>query len=90
MNVSMKDIADKLDISQSTVSLALKNSPRISETTKEKVRHAALMAARRHGKNPQKPPVFAVVSAGRPSAIEPARTCNRIAPGGKRPQLLHA
>ena len=41
MNVSMKDVAEKLGISQSTVSLALNNSPKISEATKEKVKAAA-------------------------------------------------
>ena len=76
MNVSMQDIADKLGLSQSTVSLALKDSPKISQKAKDRVNTAAdemgyhrnpyvsaLMSARRHGKNPKEPPVIAVVTA---------------------------
>lgn len=74
----MKDIADHLGVSQSTVSLALNNSPKISEATKAKVQAAAeslgyqsnpyvaaLMSARRFGKVPSNPPVIAMVSAAR-------------------------
>jgi DNA-binding LacI/PurR family transcriptional regulator len=80
MQVSMQDIANKLGLSQSTVSLALNNSPKISQKTKDKVNAtademgyhrnpyvSALMSARRHGKNPKEPPVIAVVTAGKTS-----------------------
>lgn len=76
MNISMTDIAEKLGISQSTVSLALNNSPKVSEATRLKVQAAAdemgyqanpyvsaLMTARRHGKSPKNPPVIALVTA---------------------------
>lgn len=76
MNISMVDIAEKLGISQSTVSLALNHSPKVSEATRLKVQAAAkemgyqanpyvsaLMTARRHGKSPKNPPVIALVTA---------------------------
>ena len=41
VNVTVKDIADSIDISASTVSRALNNHPKISQSTKEKVWAAA-------------------------------------------------
>jgi len=40
-NITVKDIADSINISASTVSRALNNHPKISQTTKEKVWAAA-------------------------------------------------
>ncbi len=76
MMVTMGDIAQKMGVSKSTVSLALNNSPKVSAVTREKVLAtaeelgyhtnpyvSALMASRRHGKNPPKIPVIALVTA---------------------------
>jgi len=41
VNITVKDIADSIDISASTVSRALNNHPKISQSTKEKVWAAA-------------------------------------------------
>lgn len=76
MNVSMVDIAKKLGVSQSTVSLALNNSPKASAATIARVKAvaeemgyqvnpyvSALMTSRRHGKNPENLPVVALITA---------------------------
>lgn len=76
MKVTMSDIAAKLGVSNSTVSLALNNSPKVSAAMREKVMAtakemgyhtnpyvSALMAARRHGKNPTHTPVIALITA---------------------------
>jgi DNA-binding LacI/PurR family transcriptional regulator len=42
MTVRLQDIAHQLNLSVSTISLALRNSPQIGEETKERVRQAAL------------------------------------------------
>ncbi|MFD0894002.1 LacI family DNA-binding transcriptional regulator [Luteolibacter ambystomatis] len=47
--VTLKDLADFCGVTPTTVSLALRNHPRISESTKEKVHEAALrLGYRRH------------------------------------------
>jgi len=50
-NITVKDIADSIDISASTVSRALNNHPKISQSTKEKV----WAAAKRLGYQPNIP-----------------------------------
>lgn len=78
MNVTLKDIANKLGISHSTVSLALNNSPKVAESTREKVLKtakemgytaspyvSALMAARRKGQDPKDAPVIAMITPNR-------------------------
>ncbi len=78
MKSTISDVARKLGVSQSTVSLALNNSPKLSKATIEKV-HAcaatmgytrnpyvsALMASRRHGKATDSRPIIALVTAGK-------------------------
>jgi LacI family transcriptional regulator len=78
VNVTLKDIANKLGISHSTVSLALNNSPKVAEATREKILLtakemgykaspyvSALMAARRKGKDPKDAPTVALVTPNR-------------------------
>lgn len=78
MNVTMDDIARKIGVSNATVSLALSNSPKVAKATRDKVLAAAeelgyhtnpylsaLMAARRHGKNPTQTPVIALITPTR-------------------------
>ena len=78
MKVTMADIAGKLGITPSAVSLALRDSPKISAKMKRRVKevaeemgyHAnpyvsALMSSRRNGKTPNNPPVIAFVSSWR-------------------------
>ncbi len=78
VNVTLKDIANKLGISHSTVSLALNNSPKVAKATREKVLKtakemgytaspyvSALMAARRKGQDPKDAPVIALVTPNR-------------------------
>jgi LacI family transcriptional regulator len=73
--VSMSDIARKVGVSRSTVSLALQGSPEIPLATREKVKAAArqmgyrpnpyltaLMRSRRKGKLPASPPTLAFVT----------------------------
>lgn len=75
MKTTMADIAKKLGVHPSTVSLALKKSPKISESMTKKIHEtakamgyqvnpyvAALMSSRRSGNNPQNPPVIAMVT----------------------------
>lgn len=77
MKVTMSDVAKKLGISQSTVSLALSNSPKLPKTTVEQVQEvatemgyirnpyvSALMASRRHGKAPDTQSTIALIAAG--------------------------
>lgn len=76
MKVTMADVAKKLGVSISTVSLALHNSPKVPKVTRDKVLAAveelgyqtnpyvsALMAARRNGKDPNQMPVVALITA---------------------------
>jgi len=76
VKVTITDIAKKLGVHTSTVSLALNNSPKISEATKAKVRNAAaemgyqinpyvaaLMSSIRSGKIPKNPPTLAFITA---------------------------
>jgi DNA-binding LacI/PurR family transcriptional regulator len=78
MKVTLKDIGKKLGISHATVSLALNNSPKVTEATRNRVLAAAkeldyhpnpylsaLMAARRKGKEPKDAPVIALVTPNR-------------------------
>ncbi|MBK1879350.1 LacI family DNA-binding transcriptional regulator [Pelagicoccus mobilis] len=78
MKITMDDIAEKLGIHRSTVSLALRNSPKISATTQKRVKEtaiqmgykanpyvSALMRSRRSGKDPDNPPVIALITADR-------------------------
>ncbi|WP_309027345.1 LacI family DNA-binding transcriptional regulator [Pelagicoccus enzymogenes] len=78
MKVSMLDIAKELGISRATVSLALNNSPKVAVATRQSVLDAArrigykadpyvsaLMAARRHGREPSDAPVLALVIPSR-------------------------
>lgn len=78
MNVTMEDVAKKLGVSNATVSLALNNSPKVAEATRKRVLEAAtemgyhtnpyvsaLMAARRHGKDPGQTPVVALITPTR-------------------------
>jgi LacI family transcriptional regulator len=73
--VSMKDVADRLKIHPSTVSLALKDSPRITPETRTLVKKTAddmgyrrnpylsmLMQSRRKGQLPKSPPTFAFLT----------------------------
>lgn len=75
MKTTMADIAKKLGVHPSTVSLALKKSPKISESMTAKIHKtaeamgyqvnpyvAALMSSRRSGNNPQNSPVIAMVT----------------------------
>ncbi len=80
MKTTIIDIAKKLGVHPSTVSLALNNSSKISAATRRKIQKAAeemgyrknpyvsaLMSARRQGKTPQSPPVIAfITSSGTP------------------------
>ena len=76
--MTLKDIAARLGISHSTVSLALNNSPLVAEGTRKRVLAAAaemgyranpyisaLMAARRRGRDPEEAPVIALVTPNR-------------------------
>jgi LacI family transcriptional regulator len=76
MKVTIIDIAKKLNIDPSTVSLALRDSPKISAKTTELVKKtaeemgyrvnpyvSALMSARRQGKTPKNLPVIAFVTS---------------------------
>lgn len=78
MNVTMSDIAAKLELHPSTVSLALRDSPRIAEATRARVQAvaaamgyrvnpyvSALMSPRRRGDSPSISPVIALVTAGK-------------------------
>lgn len=75
MKVTLKDIAKRLGVSHATVSLALNNSPKIADATREKVKAAAkemgyraspyvsaLMAARRIGRDLTQAPVIALLT----------------------------
>ena len=75
--VSMKDIAEKAGVHVSTVSLALKDSPRIRESTRKAIKEIAekigyrrnpylstLMQSRRVRKVPQSSPVIGYISFG--------------------------
>lgn len=76
MKITITDIAQKLGVHPSTVSLALNNSPKISKTTRERVRKkaeemgyhtnpyvAALMSSIRSGKTPENPPAIAFITS---------------------------
>ena len=76
MKVTMSDVAKKMGVSTATVSLALNNSPKVAPATREKILAmaesmgyhpnpyvSALMAARRHGKDPSQTPVIALITA---------------------------
>jgi LacI family transcriptional regulator len=76
MKITIVQIAESLGIHPSTVSLALRDSPKISEQTKGKVRTcaenmgyqinpyvSALMSARRQGTLPKDPPVLAFITS---------------------------
>lgn len=80
MKITMLDIAKELGLSCSSVSLALSNSPKVAEATRERVLAtakrmgyrsnpyiSALMAARRKGREPEHAPVLALLT---PSATE--------------------
>jgi LacI family transcriptional regulator len=76
MTPTITDIANRLNVHPSTVSLALRNSEKISEATRIKVKQmaekmgyqvnpyvSALMSARRQGKLPNNPPVIAFITS---------------------------
>ena len=76
MKVTLRDIADRLSISTAAVSMALRDSPKVSEETRSRVLSAvkelgyqsnpyvsALMSARRKGQHPEKGPVIAVITS---------------------------
>lgn len=76
MKTTIVDIAKKLGVHPSTVSLALNNSSKISAATRQKIHKtaeemgycknpyvSALMSARRQGKTPQNPPVIAFITS---------------------------
>jgi LacI family transcriptional regulator len=76
MKVTIVDIAKELKIDPSTVSLALRDSPKISAKTTERVKEtaakmgyqinpyvSALMSARRQGKLPKDPPAIAFITS---------------------------
>lgn len=76
MKITIIDVAEKLGIHPSTVSLALRDSPKIPETTKARVKQTAaemgyqinpyvssLMSARRQGKLPANPPTIAFITS---------------------------
>lgn len=76
MKITIVEIAKKLGVHPSTVSLALRDSPKIPEKTREKVKKtaeemgyrvnpyvSALMSARRQGKLPENPPTIAFVTS---------------------------
>ena len=76
MKITIVDIAKKLDINPSTVSLALRDSPKISAKTTALVKKtaeemgyrrnpyvSALMSARRQGKTPDNPPAIAFITS---------------------------
>ena len=75
MNVTLKDIAKRLGVSHATVSLALNNSPKVADATRERVKAmakemgyraspyvSALMASRRTGKDISQAPVIALIT----------------------------
>lgn len=76
--VTIVDIAEDVGVHPSTVSLALRNSPKISPATTEKVKEAAarlgyradpfisaLMSAQRQRRRPKEPPAIAMITAFR-------------------------
>jgi LacI family transcriptional regulator len=76
VKITIIDVAEKLGLHYSTVSLALRDSPKIPETTKTRVKQAAaemgyqinpyisaLMSARRQGKLPKDPPTLAFITS---------------------------
>ena len=100
MNVTMGDVAAKLGLHPSTVSLALRDSPRIAKATRARVKEtavamgyrvnpylSALMRSRSQGADPGKPPVIALVTAGKTpdestyghNVREFIRGCNTVA-----------
>jgi LacI family transcriptional regulator len=76
MKITIVDIAKKLKVDPSTVSLALRNSPKISAKTTALVKQtaermgyrvnpyvSALMSAQRQGKMPKSPPTIAFITS---------------------------
>ncbi len=76
LKITIIEVAEKLGIHPSTVSLALRDSPKISEKTKTQVKKtaesmgyrvnpyiSALMSARRQGKLPTNPPTVAFITS---------------------------
>ena len=76
MKITIVDIAKKLKVDPSTVSLALRNSPKISKKTTALVQKtaesmgyrvnpyvSALMSAQRQGKMPKSPPTIAFITS---------------------------
>ena len=84
-NPTLQDIAERCGVSKMTVSLALRDDPRISEATKERVRAAA--DALGHRKNPYVATLMAQLRTGRKRGGSPVIAFLNL---NDPPEALHA